>query len=76
MIKAYDNLPMILRLILQIFFGYIISPVYRIVAALSSKLDLLKLILYIILYIILAPLIWIIDIITIILSGKITFLVM
>jgi len=35
--KAFDNLPWILRVILLIVFGWIISPVYRILRCTGSK---------------------------------------
>jgi len=35
--KAFDNLPWILRVILLIVFGWIISPVYRILRWTGSK---------------------------------------
>lgn len=76
MVKSYNGLSKLVKLVLQFFFGWFISPVYRILVVLSKKISLLKLILFVILYIILFPLIWIIDFVTIILYNRITFLVM
>jgi hypothetical protein len=37
MTKVYEDLPKIVKLILQFFFGYIISGVYRIIRFLETK---------------------------------------
>jgi hypothetical protein len=41
MTKAYDDLPLLLRVILQIFFGWPIAVIYRVAAVLEGKGTLL-----------------------------------
>lgn len=70
MTKGYDKLTMLVKLILQIFFGYIISPAYRIIKGIE-KGDAMLIIFGIIALI---PIFWLIDIITIILTNRISIL--
>lgn len=71
MIKAYNGLSWLVKLLLQIFLGYFVSIIYR-VAVLLNKFDL-KVLLGLILSIIPGPF-WIIDLVTVILNGKISVL--
>lgn len=71
MIKAWNGLSWIVKLILQIFLGYFVSIIYR-VALLLNKVKLTTVV-GLILSLIPGPF-WIIDLITVILSGKITIL--
>lgn len=68
---AYDALPKLLKLILQLFFGYPIAVVYRIVKYVE-KGNLLTLIVGIVLIFGFGFLAWVVDFITVLLSNKIT----
>lgn len=75
MTKAYDELPLIVKLLLQFFFGWPIALIYRVCAVLEGKGDITKLIIALIVGIFLGWLLWIVDFITMLLHGKITWLV-
>lgn len=68
MLKAYNGLSWIVKLLLQIFLGFFVSIIYRIFSLLKDfKLSTLV---GLILSIIPGPF-WIIDLVTVILGGKI-----
>ena len=74
MTNAYESLPKIVKLILQFFFGYIISGVYRIIRFVETK-NIVTLVVGILALI--PPIdfvFWIIDLVTEITSNKITVL--
>jgi hypothetical protein len=74
--KSYDSLPWILRVIFQIFFGWIISPVYRILRLVEKGGgNILILILYVLLYIVFGVVLWWIDFFTVLFGLGIVFLV-
>lgn len=72
---AYESLPKLAKILLQIFFGYLIGGVYRIVRFLE-KGNLLTLIAGILALVtgVGNAVAWIVDLVTEILSDKITFL--
>ncbi|WP_026392131.1 hypothetical protein [Haploplasma modicum] len=70
MVKAYNGLSFIVKLVLQIFLGYFVSIIYRI-ARLLEKPELGTVIGLILSFF---AVFWIVDLITIILTGKITIL--
>ena len=73
-IETYENLPKILKVILQLFFGGIIGIVYRIIRFLDSK-NTMTLIGAILLFVPVAGfVIQIIDIVTEITKNRITVL--
>ena len=75
MIKTYDNLPWIARLIIVIVFGAIVGGIYRIVKFLENK-NTKTLVFGILSFVPLtAPIFWIADIISVITKGKIVYLV-
>ena len=74
MTKAYNGLPKIVKIILQIFLGYLIGGIYRICRFLEKK-NIVTLVVGIIALVtgIGNLIIWIADLLTIISSDKITF---
>ncbi len=70
MTKTYDSLPLIVRVLLQLIFGWVISIFYRVFKFLDSKDT--GTILGIVLSIF--PLMWFVDLVTTIFQGKITVL--
>ena len=70
---AYDALPKLLKLILQLFFGYPIAVIYRIVKFVE-KGNIITLITGIVLIFGFGAIAWVIDFITVLLSNKITVL--
>lgn len=72
MIKTYNELPMIAKVLLQIFLGWLISPVYRIVRYFDTK-NILTLVVGIICCFGGMVIFWWVDLITIILNNKIQF---
>lgn len=69
----YESLPKIVKVLLQIFLGYPISAVYRIVRFLETK-NILTLVIGILCFFGIGFIFWIIDLITEITSNKITVL--
>lgn len=65
-IKFVDSLPLIVKVILAIFLDWLVFSIYRL-----AKGNIIGAILCILL----APIFWIIDLITLVLDGKITVLV-
>lgn len=74
MTKAYDELPFILRLILQIFFGYPIGVVYRIVKYVENRKNIVTLIVGIIGIFGFGFIFWLVDLITTIIGNGICVL--
>lgn len=75
MTKAYDGLPLIIKVILQLIFGVLISGLYRIFKFVEKKNIVTLIVGIVALFTGIGNLIfWIIDLITTIVSGKITVL--
>lgn len=74
MTKLYDALPWILRVILQIFFGYFISFFYRLFCILEGKgLNVLKILIWILILVFFSFILWWVDLFTVIFEKKIKF---
>ena len=75
MTSAYENLPKLVKLILQFFFGYIISGVYRILRFVETK-NVVTLVVGILCLVtgIGNAIAWVVDFITELFSNKITVL--
>ncbi|MBQ9747401.1 MAG: hypothetical protein IJV98_01315 [Clostridia bacterium] len=75
MTSAYENLPKLVKLILQFFFGYIISGVYRILRFVETK-NVATLVVGILCLVtgIGNAIAWVVDFITELFSNKITVL--
>ena len=69
----YESLPKIVKVLLQIFLGYPISAVYRIVRFLETK-NILTLVIGILCFFGIGFIFWIIDLVTEITSNQITVL--
>ena len=74
--KSYDGLPLIIRVLLQIFLGFLVTGIYRIVRYLESK-NVTTLLVGIISLLTggLFGILWIIDLVTLIINKKYTVLV-
>lgn len=72
-ISAMDKLPKIVKIILALPFLDIIWVVYRLIKSISKK-NTLGIVLAILLIIFGIPFLWLIDIITIIISNKVLWL--
>ena len=68
---AYENLPKIVKLILQFFFGGIIAPVYRIIRFVETK-NIVTLVVGIICCFGIGVVFWVIDFITELFGNKIS----
>lgn len=75
MTKFYDDLPLVLRVVLQIFLGAIIGGVYRILRFLDSKNTTTLVVGILALIPPIDFVFWIIDLVTTATKGKITVLV-
>lgn len=71
--KTYEDLPKIVKIILQIFLGYIISAVYRIIRFVENK-NIVTLIVGILCFFGIGFIAWVVDLITEILYNRITIL--
>ncbi len=73
--KAFDNLSKIVKLLLQFFFGWVISGVYRIVKGVNSG-NVVTIIVGVLGLItgVGNAILWVVDFVTIVLNDKITFL--
>lgn len=73
--SAYESLPKILKVILQIFFGYLIGGIYRIVRFVENG-NIVTLVIGILVLVtgLGNAIAWIVDLVTEILSNKITVL--
>jgi hypothetical protein len=75
-IAAYDSLSKLVRVILHIFFGYIISGVYRVLKFLETKNVVTLVVGILVLVTGIGNLIaWIVDLITLVTSNKYTVFV-
>lgn len=74
--RAYDELPLILRIIIQIIGGVIVGGIYRIVRYFETK-NLITLVVGLLVTFTLVGnvIAWIIDLVTLILNGKYTVFV-
>lgn len=73
MTAAYEALPKILKVILQLVLGYPISGIYRIARFLETK-NIVTLVIGILCFFGLGFIFWVIDLVTEILSDRITVL--
>ena len=73
--KMYDELPKIVKILLQIFLGYVVGGIYRIIRFTETK-NLLTLIVGLVGLVTGFGnfIVWLIDLITVITKDKITFL--
>ena len=73
--KMYDELPKIVKILLQIFLGYIVGGIYRIIRFTETK-NLVTLIVGLVGLVTGVGnfVVWLIDLITVITKDKITFL--
>ena len=72
MTKTYDDLPLWLRLIFQLFLGWPISCLYRVFKYTETKNNTTLLVGVLCLFI--GPVFWVLDLVTTLLNGKITLL--
>lgn len=70
MIKTWEGLPWIVKVILQLFLGFFVSIIYRIIK-LTQKVELKTVIGLILSFFVIG---WWIDFVTVLLSGKIYIL--
>lgn len=73
MTATYENLPKIVKIILQIFLGSLIGGVYRILRFVETK-NIVTLVAGVLNFFGLGLLFWIVDLVTEITNNKITFL--
>ena len=71
--EAYESLPKIVKILLQIFLGSLISGVYRIVRFAETK-NIVTLVVGILCFVGLGFVFWIVDLITEVTSNRITVL--
>ena len=71
--KAYEDLPKLAKILLQIFLGALISGVYRIIRYFETK-NIVTLVVGILCFVGLGIIFWFIDLVTEIVSNKITVL--
>lgn len=67
MIKTWESLPWIVKVLLQFFLGFFVSIIYRIIR-LTEKFDVKVLVGLILSFFLIG---WIIDFVTVLISGKI-----
>jgi hypothetical protein len=72
-LKAYNGLSKIVKILLQIFLGGLISPIYRILRYFETK-NIVTLVVGILCFFFLGFIFWVIDLITLITQEKITVL--
>ena len=70
---TYENLPKIVKVLLQIFLGSLIGGVYRLIRFAETK-NIVTLVAGILNFVGLCIIFWIVDLITEVTSNKITFL--
>ena len=73
MTQTYENLPKILKILIQLIFGAIVGGIYRIVKFLETK-NIVTLVAGILNFVGLGLVFWIVDLVTEITSNKITLL--
>ena len=71
--EMYENLPKIVKVLLQIFLGSLIGGVYRIIRFVETK-NVLTLVAGILNFVGLGLIFWIVDLVTEIYKNRITFL--
>lgn len=71
MLKVYNDLPKLLKIILQLFLGIFVSPIYRILRYLETK-QTATLIAFVVCLVGGMFIFWWVDLITIILNDKIS----
>lgn len=71
--KMYDDLHIVIKIILQIFLGALISGVYRIIKFVETK-NIVTLVVGILCFLGLGFIFWIIDLVTTIFGNKISVL--
>ena len=71
--EMYENLPKIVKVLLQIFLGSLIGGVYRIIRFVETK-NVLTLVAGILNFVGLGLIFWIVDLVTEIFKNRITFL--
>lgn len=71
--EMYENLPKIVKVLLQIFLGSLIGGVYRIIRFVETK-NVLTLVAGILNFVGLGFIFWIVDLVTEIFKNRITFL--
>ncbi len=71
--EAYENLPKIVKIILQLFLGSVIGGVYRILRFVETK-NIVTLVAGILNFVGIGIIFWIVDLITEIFSDRITVL--
>ena len=71
--ETYENLPKIVKILIQIFVGYLISGLYRIIRFLETK-NIVTLVAGILCFVGLGFIFWIIDLVTEIFKNRITVL--
>ncbi len=70
---AYDALPKIVKILLQIFLGALVGGVYRILRYVETK-NIVTLVAGILNFVGLCFIFWVVDLVTMITSDKISFL--
>lgn len=71
--ETYENLPKIVKILLQIFLGSLISGVYRILRFVETK-NIITLVMGILCFVGLGFVFWVIDLVTEITKNRITIL--
>ena len=71
--ETYENLPKIVKILIQIFVGSLISGLYRIIRFLETK-NIVTLVVGILCFVGLGFIFWIIDLVTEIFKNRITVL--
>ena len=70
---SYDALPWILRILIQVIFGYFVGAIYRIVRYLESR-NVVTLVIGILCFFGLGFIFWVIDLVTTVLGAGISIL--
>ena len=73
MTQSYENLPKIVKIILQLFLGYFVSAIYRILRYVETK-NIVTLVVGVLCFFGVGFIFWIVDLVTEITSNKISFL--
>lgn len=71
MTKSYESLPKIAKILIQIFLGYFVSAIYRIVRYTETK-NIVTLVVGVLCFFGLGFVAWVVDLVTEITSNKIT----
>ena len=73
MTATYDNLPKWVKVVVQLFLGYLVSAIYRIVKYVETK-NIVTLVVGILCFFGLSFVAWVVDLVTTITSNKISIL--